>query len=513
MDMEDLIKIVKSLPNKTNTSPDGVPHIFIKNCIWFLYPALLHVFQFSLYSGTVSDILKKAIIIPVKKCDPPNVIANYRPISLTSSFSIIIERRIYDALYAFLTRKNLMPNSQHGFRSGKSTITQLLETFDEITSALDNGYQVDLVYFDFQKAFDSIPPHKLLHKLKRAGVAGALLKWLTEFLTNRTFRVKVENHLSEEQGIDKGVPQGSRLGPLLFIFYVHDIPGICHVLGVKLKMYADDLKAYIAHSNKKPETDKLQKFIDKLSEYADNEGLKLQPAKCSIMYLGTKNRKTIYSLHGINLPSHENVRDLGLYVSSNLKWDGHIRKVSKRAISRLYLLFKAVRSTDPNFLTRMYLTYVVPLLDYGSCIFNSNSKQNAAIIERVQRIFTRNVFSRCYNHSYPVIPPYEERLKILSLPSLSERLLKADLILYHKIITNEIAIETQYPVIDLNPTRTNPRGIYRPKAKRDFRKNFFLSRIPSIYLKLPATLVNSSLEKFTDSIKRLQLKNLLSDIL
>ena len=179
---------------------------------------------------------------------------------------------------------------------------------------------------------------------------------------------------------------------LLFIFYVHDIPEICHVLGVKLKMYADDLKAYIVHSNKKPETDRLQKFIDKLSEYADNEVLKLQPAKCSIMHLGTKNRKTIYSLNGNNLPSHENVRDLGLYVSSNLKWDGHIRKVSKRAISRLYLLFKAVRSTDPNFLTRMYFTYVVPLLDYGSCIFNSNSKQNAAIIERVQRIFTEMYF-------------------------------------------------------------------------------------------------------------------------
>ena len=112
-----------------------------------------------------------------------------------------------------------------------------------------------------------------------------------------------------------------------------------------------------------------------------------------------------------------------------------------------------------------------------------------------------------------MIPPYEERLKILSLPSLSERLLKADLILYHKIITNEIAIETQYPVIDLNPTRTNPRSIYRPKVKRDFRKNFFLSRIPPIYIKLPKTLINSSLKKFTDSIKRLQLKNLLSDIL
>jgi ribonucleases P/MRP protein subunit RPP40 len=381
----DVYRIVKKLPSKVNSSPDCIPYVFIKKCIFSLLPALTHIFQFSLYTGTLPKAWKKAIVVPLLKTAPANVVSNYRPISLTSAFSKIIEKHVYNELYSFFVSKNILPNEQHGFRTGKSTITQLIETFDIITNALDKGSCVDIVYFDFSKAFDTVPFALLLQKLKRAGVSDTLLLWISNFLSDRSFTVKVDTAFSSDKPVLSGVPQGSILGPLLFIFFIHDLIDHCRITDVVVKMYADDVKAFVIHKNLVIQTNNLQNFISKLSQYTDNNGLRLQPSKCYVLYLGPKNKSHTYSLNGSILPTKNVVRDLGLHVSSELKWQQHITIVTKKAISRLHLLFKSIQSHDPSFLIRIYFTYVVPILDYCSPIYNSNSFQNKAIIERVHK--------------------------------------------------------------------------------------------------------------------------------
>ena len=178
-------------------------------------------------------------------------------------------------------------------------------------------------------------------------------------------------------------------------------------------------------------------------------------------------------------------------------------------MSRLFLLFKSVQSCDPEFLTSMYYTYVVPILDYCSPIFNSNSKQNSAVIERVQKHFTRLVFNRCYKYVHPVIPDYTACLKVLFIESLSDRRLKSDLILFHKLVNNILAIETNTPPFcDFYSTRNNPRGIIIPKSTKNIRNEFFTVRIPKLYTKLPPEIVQLPPHSFADLVKRTEVSKL-----
>lgn len=200
-----------------------------------------------------------------------------------------------------------------------------------------------------------------------------------------------------------------------------------------------------------------------------------------------------------------------MYVNKDLKWNSHVRHITNKAISRLYLLFKSIRSHDSKFLIRMYSVYVLPILDYCSSVYNTNSSQNLAVIERVQRLFTRRLFHRCFKYTHPVIPTYTERLRLLSLQSLEERYIKIDLTLFHKLVTNEIAINTTYPIRDFNSTRTNPLGIRFPRSKLDIRRNFFLDRVPLLYTKLPVNIISLSPSGFSGYIKGVRLSDLLPD--
>jgi hypothetical protein len=218
-----------------------------------------------------------------------------------------------------------------------------------------------------------------------------------------------------------------------------------------------------------------------------------------------------YSLNGTILSSKDVVRDLGIYVSHDIKWRAHVDYITKKALSRLYLLFKSIRSNDPKFLTRMYNVYVLPLIDYGSSIYNSTSKQNLALIEKVQKRFTRLLFVRCFKYVYRDIPSYSERLQILCIDSLEVHLLRSDLILFHKFVTNNIFFQTNCPIFcDFYSTRTNPRGIIPTRSTKNARNDFFTIRLARLYLKLPSDITSLSFPLFQSKVKRLDLSFLLN---
>ena len=167
--------------------------------------------------------------------------SNYRPISLTSVPGKLMERIIRDALVNHMTTNKLFCEEQHGFIKGKSCATQLLEYMEDFTAAIDQGYEVDVIYLDFCKAFDKVPHKRLLAKIERCGIKGNVLVWIKEFLSERRQRVVVKGAHSEWRNITSGIPQGSVLGPILFLFFIYDLPKVIKCL---IKLFADDAKLY-----------------------------------------------------------------------------------------------------------------------------------------------------------------------------------------------------------------------------------------------------------------------------
>lgn len=184
-----------------------------------------------------------------------------------------------------------------------------------------------MVYFYFKKAFDTVSHEKLVIKLREIGISGSLLKWISNYLSNRSFRVKVQNSFSSNKKVTSGVPQGSVLGPLLFLIYISDLPNFCKTENIRLKIFADDLKAYTVSENSAD----LQNFIDKLIKFAHIKGLKIAPEKCQVFYIGSKNPRITYNILNskINIVEEgEVVRDLGIFFSSDLKWEKHIEIIA-----------------------------------------------------------------------------------------------------------------------------------------------------------------------------------------
>ena len=192
--------------------------------------------------------------------------------------------------------------------------------------------------------------------------------------------------------------------------------------------------------------EKLQNFIDKLSDYSAINGLKLQPSKCFTLYLGRKNCKYPYLINGSQLLERENVRDLGIQISSDLKFTFHAKTIAQKAQNRMYLLFKSILSYDIPFLIRLYKIYVISILDCGSSVYNSNARQLSDILEKVQRRFTCLIFYRCLSSQYPQMPDYSERLKILNLESLESRRRKADLLLFHQILNGNVSFNANLQI-------------------------------------------------------------------
>ena len=231
----------------------------MKLCASELAPAIVRVFQTSLISGTVPSDWKEALITPLFKKGERNVASNYRPVSLTSVVSKILMRH--------LDHHNILTDCQHGFRSRRSCESQLISTIQGIAEKLKSVKdQIDVIYLDFAKAFDKVPHKRLLHKLWHYGVRGKTLQWITPFLSSRTQHVLVEGCESAKLDVLSGGPQGTLLGPLLFLVYINDLPEI--VSTSTLRLFADDSLLYRQVRNQTDSND-FQKDLSALEEWED----------------------------------------------------------------------------------------------------------------------------------------------------------------------------------------------------------------------------------------------------
>ena len=317
---------------------------------------------------------------------------------------------------------NLLSQTQFGFIKGRSTVLQLLKVLDEWTESLQSGGQIDVIYTDFEKAFDKVPHKRLLSKLKSYKINGNIIKWIESFLLSRKQRVKINGVFSNWQNVLSGIPQGSVLGPLLFIIYINDLVEVCSQ-GSRLFLYADDAKIFKHISNDFDKVD-LQSDLDSVKQWSDTWLLKLNEKKCKVISYGKEPLdKTEYFIDSgteqYQLEKLEFINDLGIIFDTDLKFNIHINEKVKKAYSILGVINRNFKYMSKQTFILIYKSMVRSHLEYGNCVWSPTRIIDIEKLERVQKRATKMIF-------FDKKISYEERLKSLNLPTLKYRRARYD---------------------------------------------------------------------------------------
>jgi hypothetical protein len=294
---EDINKRLKNL--KVNKAPgvdEIVPRILIENADYLSQP-LEYIYRESLETGVVPNEWKQANVTPIYKKGPRELACNYRPVSLTSHICKVLESIIRDSLVDYLHGNNLIRDTQHGFVKKRSCLTNLLEFLEFVSSYIDRGFPVDVIYLDFQKAFDKVPHRRLMLKINSLGISGSILKWIENWLQDREQKVVMLGSSSRWIKVKSGVPQGSVLGPLLFLIYINDID---EVVASKILKFADDTKLYGVVANQQ-DIERLKNDLKNLCNWSADWLMLFNVDKCKVMHFGYNNSKSTYGMNGKDL--------------------------------------------------------------------------------------------------------------------------------------------------------------------------------------------------------------------
>jgi hypothetical protein len=495
--VEDVRLKLEKLKVDKAQGPDEIHPRLLKECSRELASPLYCIFRKALDTGCIPQDWKIANVTPIFKKGKRSSAGNYRPVSLTSQVCKVMESIIRDHVLDHIDRNDIITDCQHGFMSGRSCLTNLLETLEEWTEAVDEGYPVDVVFLDYQKAFDTVPHRRLLHKLRGYGIRGKLLDWFRDYLEGRRQRVVVRGDCSEWGDVASGVPQGSVIGPLLFLLYVNELPNIV-ICG--MKMFADDTKLYrtIREEN---DTVTLQGDLDKLSEWSRDWLLKFNAGKCKTMHIGSRNKDHTYSVlkengDRIDLETTVEEKDVGVWITSDLKPSFQCAKAAKKAMSALGLVKRSFKHIDKSSFLRLYNCYVRPHLEYCVQAWAPYYKKDIKELEKVQRRATKLI---------PSLKnlPYEERLRNLGMYSLVCRRQRGDLIETFKLLTGveKVPHEKFFQPAVVSSTRGHSQKLYRSQSKLMVRYNFFSQRVVSQWNQLPSQVVGAkSVSQFKDNL-------------
>lgn len=428
-----ILRKIEKLDTNKGSGPDDIPALFVKNCAKELCLPLEILFNKSIKSGTFPTFWKVAHVIPVFKSGDKSDCSNYRPISILSCLSKLFESVVYDVLYGHV-RPFLHPR-QHGFVTGKSTTSNLLEYKNYICRAFAKRMQVDSVYTDFAKAFDKVNHTILSRKLAVFGVHGSLLRWFQSYLSRRSQLVALKGHFSEPIFVTSGVPQGSHLGPLLFVIFINDL---IDTLSCPCLLYADDLKVFTTVSNSS-DASRLQSDLNTLSDWCARNHMRLNIQKCFVISFTTKKQKLTfdYSLNGNVLARNQVARDLGIIFDDKFTFREHYNNIVERSYRLLGFITRITKQfRQSKSLIYLYYSLIRSVLEYNSAIWSPFYKVHSYRVEGVQRRCLKILSYRCGMGRK--LGSYKERLSYFHISPLYLRRQMIDLVLLYKILHHQM---------------------------------------------------------------------------
>ena len=428
---DEVCSMLKSLDTSKANGPDGISSHMLKYTADTITPSITKLFNSSIACCHLPSSWKIASVVPVPKVPKAKSTAEFRPISLLPLLSKVLERHFYFLICEHLFNFYPLSNCQWGFQPGKSTVSALLHVTHDWLQYLEKGVEVGAIFFDIKKAFDSVPHSLLLSKLEAIGLDGGIISWIHNYLADRHQFVVFNGVSSETSLVTSGVPQGSILGPLLFLIYMNDISQVNLSPRSKLVLYADDILLYHPISS----TDDycaLQTDIDTLSSWTTLNKLSFNPAKCKAMIISRKRSICLpplpLSVNGSVLEVVSAFKYLGLLISSDLSWSHHVKVVCSKARKMLGLLYRRYyQYSDRRSLLQLYVSLVRPHLDYAAQVWDPHLHCDIRSLESVQK-FALRICSKQWETGY------QELLDMFSLPSLENRRMYLKLCHLFKII-------------------------------------------------------------------------------
>lgn len=369
--------------------PDGISNHILKRCAAALAPFLVLIFNVSLQTEMLPRDWKSANVTPMHKAGDRNQVCNYRPVSLTSVCCKTLEHILYSSIIKHLEGNHFFSPAQHGFRSGLSCVTQLTEFIHDVAFTFDQGLQVDAVFLDFKKAFDVVPHNLLLHKLSLLGIPSRLLGWLKQYLIAREQRVVIGGTSSSPVEVLSGVPQGSVLGPLLFLVFVNDLPN-----GIRsnIRLYADDCVLYCPVKSV-GDSRVLQADLFRVSDWCVQWKMNLNIAKCYHVTFTNKKKplQCSYLLNNNVLQNVQQIKYLGVTLNSKLDWIDHIHATAAKASRLLYFFQRNFKHSPQSLKETLYFTNIRPILEYACAVWDPHTEVLKQQLERVQKRAARFV--------------------------------------------------------------------------------------------------------------------------
>ena len=444
-EIDDIYQILRNLNPSKAAGPDGIHGKVLKYCARSLAYPLSILFNLSYVTGSIPPDWKIALVVPVFKKGDKKSVENYRPISLTSLVMKVFERCIKKALLE--SCHDMLDTRQHGFLNDRSCETQMIPFIQDLTLSLNDKCRTDIIYFDFAKAFDSVSHDLILEKLKnKFKINGLLLKFIKSYLEGRLQQVVVGGFTSSALPVLSGVPQGSILGPLLFVLFINDM-FLCVSKVTNIALYADDTKIWRRIESFK-DHHCLQDDIKNLFDWSTRNKMVFHPSKCKALSISKKRNVFdnlpfnifIYELNGILIDYVETHKDLGVIVDSKLNWGPQYDNLLSNSISKLGILKRTCHfTTDTRQKRAFYLAIVRSLFEHCSTIWSPQYKTNLLKFSAIQRRAVKWINGEQFA-SYSE-DKYNELLRKHQILPIKMKFIYNDLVMFYKIVNHLTPVE------------------------------------------------------------------------
>ena len=448
-----------------------IPNNLVKLAAEPLSAPFTKIYNQSIQTGVVPNILKVSQVTPVYKSGDETNPGNYRPISILSPFSKILEKLVYNQLYDFLDKHNILYRYQFGFRKGHSTEQAIFEITDTLKKAMNKKLVTCGVFLDFSKAFDTVNHKILLSKLYHYGIRGIPHDWFRNYLHNRTQFVKIGSSQSNAETITCGIPQGSTLGPLLFLLYINDLPYCSKKLSFLI--FADDTNMFFTSDNLLHLESIMNEELNSVFKYCNINKLSKNVAKTTYMVISSTRLRSY--IHIPNIAHKTEIKYLGIYIDQNLQWGPQTQHINNKLAKNIAIINKLRYFVDLHTLKQLYYSFIYPYLSYAAIAWGSACKTNLRRILTKQNKCVRSMF---FAGSRDSATPYYNLLGILKF----ENVYKLKVALFaHKILNGSTNISTIFhrsltrasEIHTYNTRFASKLNFHRPKANNNYGTSTF----------------------------------------